>query len=70
MAKQKETKKKIHSTSKLAKTHDEKLVQPNPYLETQREHKDWYAANIMGKQRGKPRYDMAGKKIKKKKGGD
>ena len=53
--------------SKLAKDHDQKLNEPNPYLETQRAHKKWYARNIMGKQRGKPRYDMAGKKIKKRK---
>ena len=58
---------KIHSTSKLAEDHDQKLNKPNAYLQTQEEHKDWYLSNAMGKQRGKPRYDMAGKKVKKKK---
>lgn len=67
MAKLKPTKKKIHATSKLAKEHGKRLVQPNPYLKTQKGHKDWYLRPAMGKQRKKPRYDMAGKKIRKRK---
>jgi len=53
--------------SKLAENHDQKLNQPNPYLQTQQDHKNWYLSDAMGKQRGKPRYDMAGKKVKKEK---
>lgn len=34
--------------------HDQKLVKPNSYLETQKSHKDWYDVDKMGKQRGKP----------------
>jgi len=56
----------IHASSKLAKAHGKKLVKPNFYLETQKKHKHWYLPDVMGKQRGKPRYDMAGKKIKKR----
>ncbi len=67
MAKKEPTKKKIHSTSKLAKEHGKRLVEPNPYLQTQKKHKDWYLRPTMGKQRGKPRYDMDGKKVKKRK---
>jgi len=59
-------KNKIHASPKLAKEYSKHLTEPNPYLETQKKHQDWYLANAMGKQRGKPRYDMAGKKIKKK----
>lgn len=65
MANEKPISKKIYITPKLAKMHGKDLVQPNPYLKTERKHKNWYAPNTMGKQRGKPRYDMAGKKEKK-----
>lgn len=57
-------------SAKIVKNKDQKLVQPNPYLETQRSHKKWYSSNIMGKQRGKPKYDMAARdhlKTKKEK---
>jgi len=27
----------------------------NPYLETQKQHKDWYKTANLGKQRGKPK---------------
>jgi len=33
------------------------------FFHTQKEHKNWYEPNVMGKQRGKPRYDL--KEIKK-----
>jgi len=56
---------KNKSNSKTTVNADQKIIKPNPYLETQKPHKKWYASNIMGKQRGKPRYDMAGKKVKK-----
>jgi len=35
------------------------------FFHTQKEHKNWYEPNVMGKQRGKPRYDL--KEIKKPK---
>ena len=55
-------------SAKTVKNRDQKLVQPNSYLETQKSHKNWYASNIMGKQRGKPKYDMAAKnRLKTKK---
>lgn len=40
--------------SKRVQNHDQKLVKPNAYLETQKSHKDWYNIAEMGKQRGKP----------------
>ena len=56
-------------SSKIIKNKDQKLVQPNPYLETQKNHRHWFSSNIMGKQRGKPKYDMAAKnRLKNKKG--
>jgi len=61
------SKNRVHASSKLAKEHGKHLTKPDPYLETQKKHKSWYSANIMGKQRGKPRYDMVGEKVRKKK---
>lgn len=43
--------------------HDQKILKPNSYLETQKSHKDWYDIHEMGKQRGKPR--LAPKETKK-----
>lgn len=57
--------KPIKANSKLAQDQDQRLVKPNSFLETQRPHQEWFHPNTMGKQRGKPRYDMAGKKVKK-----
>jgi hypothetical protein len=56
------------SNSKLSKDHDQNLNEQNGYLEIQRQHKQWYESNAMGKQRGKPHYDMdARNKLKPKK---
>lgn len=38
----------------------------NPYLETNKPHKDWYEIGMMGKQRGKPK--AVPPKVKKSKG--
>lgn len=46
--------------------HDQKILKPNAFLETQKKHRDWYDANQMGKQRGKPR--LAPKETQKPKG--
>jgi hypothetical protein len=46
--------------------HDQKIVEPNSYLELQKPHKDWYRKNSMGKQGNKPQ--MVAKEIKKAKG--
>ena len=46
---------KQHADTKHAKEHGRKLVEPNAYLETQKEHKNWYNIHEMGKQRGEPR---------------
>ncbi|HLC38665.1 MAG TPA: hypothetical protein VJJ80_00845 [Patescibacteria group bacterium] len=61
-----ENSKRLKST-KLSKNNQAKTAVENTYLETQRAHNKWYLANAMGKQLGKPRLDMAGKKIKKAK---
>jgi len=37
------------------KDHDQKISKASNYLETQKDHKDWYNIHEMGKQRGKPR---------------
>lgn len=58
--------KKNQSDSKRIKNQDQKLVEPNNYLETQRSHKNWYNISGMGKQRGKPR--AVPKSIKKPSG--
>jgi len=34
---------------------DQEIVKKDTYLVTEREHKDWYQANSMGKQGGMPR---------------
>lgn len=41
--------------SKRTKNHNQKIVEPNTYLETQKPHKKWYDIREMGKQRGRPR---------------
>lgn len=41
--------------AKMAKNHDDKLIEPNNYLETQKAHDKWYNIHEMGKQHGKPR---------------
>jgi hypothetical protein len=51
--------------SKLTVDADQ-LVQINPVFHTEKEHKKWFEPNIMGKQRGKPRYDLKERKKEKK----
>lgn len=46
--------------------HDQNILKPNAYLELQKEHKDWYQKNQMGRQGGKPQ--MVQKEVKKSKG--
>jgi hypothetical protein len=53
-------------TTKQTVNSDQKVVKANSYLETQKEHKDWYNVFEMGKQRGKPK--SVPPKIKKEKG--
>lgn len=48
------TKKINLPSSKNVKNHDQKLVKPDNYLETDKSHKNWYNISEMGKQRGKP----------------
>lgn len=45
---------KKNTNSKTAKNNDQNLVEPNNYLETQKDHKEWYNIHEMGKMRGKP----------------
>lgn len=45
---------------------DQKIIETNSYLELQKEHKKWYSAEGMGKQRGKPK--AISSNIKKEKG--
>jgi len=52
-------------SSKLTTNPDNKPIEVNPFLRTEEKHRDWYEPNVMGKQRGKPRYDL--KEIKKPK---
>ena len=45
---------------------DEFYKEKNAELNTGKNHKDWYHPDTMGKQRGKPRYDLKEtKKVKK-----
>ncbi|TSC95297.1 MAG: hypothetical protein Athens101428_25 [Candidatus Berkelbacteria bacterium Athens1014_28] len=37
---------------------DNELIEVNSFLHTDEEHKDWYKPNVMGKQLGKPKYDL------------
>jgi hypothetical protein len=46
--------------------HDQGLQEPNAYLKTENQHKDWYNVHEMGKLRGKP---TALPREKKKPGG-
>ena len=55
-----------HADPKHAKEHGKKLVEPNVYLKTQRDHKKWYNIHEMGKMRGEPR--IAPREEKKAKG--
>jgi hypothetical protein len=41
---------------------DGNVFEPNSVLNTEKRHKDWYNSQTMGKQRGKPKYDMKEKK--------
>jgi len=59
-------KKKIRS--KLSLDRDQRLENVNPYLQLSENRRKWYHEETMGKQRGKPRYDMAGMKHKKEAG--
>lgn len=43
-----------------------KTKRTNPYLGTDKSHKDWYEIGAMGKQRGKPK--AVPPKVKKQKG--
>ena len=43
-----------------------KAKSQNPYLETEKQHKDWFNMGAMGKQLGKPKSNQ--KEIKKEKG--
>lgn len=47
--------KNLNPKPKQIKNHDQKILKPDAYLETQRAHQKWYAANQMGRQAGKPR---------------
>ena len=55
--------KKKTSFSKEVIDHDQKIIKPNPYLKTQKSHKDWYDIRQMGKQQQRPR--LAPKEKKK-----
>jgi len=55
--------KKSKIDTKRIKNHDQKLLKPDNYLETQKSHKKWYDIHEMGKQRGRPR--LAPKETKK-----
>lgn len=44
----------IKPKSKQIKTADNSIIEPNVFLETEKNHKDWYDANQMGRQGGKP----------------
>lgn len=57
-------KKKIDSSQ--LKDSDQNIEKPNSFLETEKEHKDWYDVNQMGKQRGEKH--LAPKEVKKKRG--
>jgi len=46
---------------------EDEQVGVNSFLQTGEEHKDWYKPNVMGKQLGKPRYDLRETKKAKKK---
>jgi len=58
-------KRKIND-AKRAQNHDQKLVKPDSYLETQKAHDKWYNIHEMGKQRGKPRINI--REVKKASG--
>jgi len=60
----KKSKKEI--SSKHGKDHDNNIFEPNASLYTEKCHKDWFHPETMGKQRGKPRYDLRENKKKKK----
>jgi len=59
---------KKESRTKLSIDKDQRPEEVNPYLRLSENRKKWYHQETMGKQRGKPRYDMAGMKNKKEKG--
>jgi hypothetical protein len=48
--------------SKHGVDRDGEVFEPNSALNTEKHHKDWYSSQTMGKQRGKPKYDMKEKK--------
>ena len=47
--------KKPDIDSQHAINHDQEIVKPNTFLETEKDHKKWYDANNMGKQQGRPK---------------
>lgn len=57
---------KRKSKSSQTLNHDQKIVEPNAYLELQKSHKNWYRKNQMGRQGGKPQ--MVARETKKTKG--
>lgn len=52
--------------SNQAEDKDQNILKTNSFLETQKEHKEWYQSGTMGKQRGMPQWDR--KKVEKPKG--
>jgi len=57
--------KDLEPNSKQTKDADNNIVEPSTFLETEKEHKDWYDVTQMGKQRGTPkRVPVEGKKEK------
>lgn len=44
----------IKPKSKQMKNADQKILEPNAFFETEKQHKNWYDPSQMGKQRGRP----------------
>jgi len=49
--------------AKQFESNDQQIEEPNSYLETQKQHKDWYNQNQMGRQGNRP--NMVPKETKK-----
>lgn len=54
---------KIKPKTTQIKDRDQKILEPNTLLKTDKAHKNWYSVNEMGKQGGKPKSNM--KAVKK-----
>lgn len=52
--------------AKHLQDHDQNILEPNTYLKTDNQHKDWYNVHEMGKQGGKPKANP--REIKKQSG--